>query len=90
MRTFGLFTQALLIEVIAVGAIVWFVAGGLPNWELDSRPAQTTRLIGAGDSDSPATGRPAFVRSKLSRVALDLRASANQLIDEALATWFNK
>lgn len=88
MKVIGCMTRALVIEALAVGAIMWFAAGGPPRFETASRDnLERTEAAQAGVTK---VDRSALVQSKLERVALALRSEANQLVDEALATWFGK
>jgi hypothetical protein len=87
MRAFGFISRALVVEAVAVGAIIWVAAGGA-MFEDASRGESAT--IKVAQSSGETDDRSSFVQSKLERVASQLRSGANQLVDEALATWFGK
>lgn len=88
MKSLGFVTRALAIELIAVGGIAWFASGNLSLW---NKPAATADrpLVQIAKSGS-SQQRKEFVRSRLERFSSQLRSGANQLVDEALATWFDK
>jgi len=88
MRAFGCIARALVIEAIAVGALIWFADGRLPVFEGATRAEPSTVKI--AQSNSTTKDRTFHVRKKLERVASELRTGANQLVDETLATWFGK
>ena len=88
MRAFGFIARALVIEVIAVGAIIWFADGRLTAFEAAAPGEPST--VQVAQSNSTAKDRTSYVRSKLERLASELRTGANQLVDETLATWFGK
>lgn len=88
MKAIGFFTRAIVIELLAIGAIVWFAAGGTSGFENVSPgklsgPEATRASVAKMD-------RPTFVQTKLERVASELRSAANQFVDETLAAWFGK
>lgn len=88
MKAIGFTTRALVIEALAVGAIIWFAGGEIPGFENAARGNLSHSE--AVEVSATSVDRPALVQSKLERFASALRSAANQFVDETLATCFDK
>lgn len=88
MKALGFVTRALVIELIAIGSIVWFATSEFRARDqvMYSEPS----VVQVAGSDAPRVTRKAYVASRLEGVAARLRTTANQFVDETLATWFDK
>lgn len=87
MKALGLATRALAIELIALGGILW-LAAGLPTAEQATRVHDS--VVRLSRATSAGMDRESYVEKTFERIAVQVRSTANQLVDEALATWFNK